>query len=464
VLPPRVESLGLEAADFVASCGLVLDEWQRLVLEDALGIDNRGKWAAFEVGLVVPRQNGKGSVLEARELAGLFLLGEKLILHSAHEFKTSQEAFRRVLSLVDNTDHLRKRVKRIRTSHGEEGIELLDGARLRFVARSTGSGRGFTGDCVILDEAYNLGPAAMAALLPTMSSVPNPQLWYTSSSGTVLSEQLRAVRERAVGDAPGRLCYLEWSAPAEARLSPQDPEWAWMSNPSMGIRIPEEFVDAERNALSSAMDDFCRERLGLFDQVAGVDGVPLQRWAECGDSQSVLTGKMAFAVDMPWNRRSATVVAAGLNAAGLPHVEIVALRDGTSWVVPFLADLCARNNPVAVTLDPSGPAGSLLADLTQAGVPVTGTAGRAYGQACGAFLDAVLEGRIRHRNERALDDAVSGAIKRFTSDQFIWDRKSGMDISPLVAATLARWAFTASPTETAPGFVDLSEFMDDDDW
>jgi hypothetical protein len=100
----------------------------------------------------------QGRILEARELAGLFLFGEQLILHSAHEFKTAQEAFRRVLGLIQNTPDLDKLVSRVRTSHGEEGVELRNGARLRFVARSTGSGRGFSGDVVILDEAYNLGP------------------------------------------------------------------------------------------------------------------------------------------------------------------------------------------------------------------------------------------------------------------------------------------------------------------
>ena len=34
-----------------------------------------GNWSAFEVGVNVPRQNGKGGIIEARELAGLFLLG-----------------------------------------------------------------------------------------------------------------------------------------------------------------------------------------------------------------------------------------------------------------------------------------------------------------------------------------------------------------------------------------------------
>ena len=65
-----------------------------------------GKWAAFEVGLIVARQNGKGTVLEALELAALFLFPDvRLILHSAHEFKTAQEAFLRVRALIeDNPD------------------------------------------------------------------------------------------------------------------------------------------------------------------------------------------------------------------------------------------------------------------------------------------------------------------------------------------------------------------------
>ena len=175
------------------------------------------KWSAFEVGLVTPRQNGKNGILEARELAGLFLFGERLILHSAHEFKTAQEAFRRVMFLVENNDDLRKRVARVRTSHGEEGIELRDGARLRFIARSTGSGRGFSADCVILDESYALSSEAMGALLPTLSALPNPQVWYTSSAGKRDSTQLMMIRDRGrAGGDPG-LAYFEWSAPLNAR-------------------------------------------------------------------------------------------------------------------------------------------------------------------------------------------------------------------------------------------------------
>jgi hypothetical protein len=70
-VPPYVSSAGREAVELAALAGLELDEWQAFVLEHALGERADGRWAAFEVGVLVPRQNGKGGILEARELAGL---------------------------------------------------------------------------------------------------------------------------------------------------------------------------------------------------------------------------------------------------------------------------------------------------------------------------------------------------------------------------------------------------------
>src|SRR6185437_5906810 len=75
-VPPFVSTLGREAIELAAVAGLNLDPWQQLVLLDSLGQRPDGRWAAFEVGLVVARQNGKDSILEAMEIAGLFLFGE----------------------------------------------------------------------------------------------------------------------------------------------------------------------------------------------------------------------------------------------------------------------------------------------------------------------------------------------------------------------------------------------------
>jgi phage terminase large subunit-like protein len=267
-LPPFDDAdSGARAVRLAALAGMRLDPWQELVLE--AGLRRRGaKWAAFEVCLILARQNGKGTVLEALELAALFLLPDvRLILHSAHEFKTAAEAFLRVRALIEDRPDFERQVARIRTAAGAEAVELKDGKRLRFVARSSGSGRGFTSDLVILDEAYKLGDQEMAALLPTLSARPDPQVWYTSTAGNRDSVQLGRVRERGVAaGGAASLAFLEWSA--EETADPADPvTWA-QANPGLGRRIAVDYIERERSAL--APEAFARERLSIGDYpVAG---------------------------------------------------------------------------------------------------------------------------------------------------------------------------------------------------
>ena len=102
---PRFRSAGRgsagkarEVLELAERVGLELAPWQASFVRDALAVDRAGRWVRREAGLVCPRQNGKGRVLEAIELGALFVLEEELTLHSAHEFKTATEAFRRVWS------------------------------------------------------------------------------------------------------------------------------------------------------------------------------------------------------------------------------------------------------------------------------------------------------------------------------------------------------------------------------
>ena len=202
---------GAEAVELAEAAGLHLDPWQQHVLEVALNEAADGRWAAFEVCLLVARQNGKGSILEALELAALFTLRLPLTLATAHEFKTAKDAFRRVSGIIKANDFLFSRVAAMPRNPSEFGIDLLTGERLRFIARSSGSGRGYTADLVIIDEAFRLDGGAMAALLPTLSAAPNPMIWYASSAPMSTSEQLHAVRRRALtavsGGDPGRLAF-----------------------------------------------------------------------------------------------------------------------------------------------------------------------------------------------------------------------------------------------------------------
>ena len=288
-VPAADWSEGDRAADLAALAGLELDPWQRRVLD--LGLGRRdGKWAAFEVCLIVARQNGKGAILEALELAALFLFDDvRLILHSAHEFKTAAEAFLRIRALIEDRPEFERRVARVRTAAGAEAIELRNGKRLRFVARSSGSGRGFSSDLVILDEAYKLGSQEMAALLPTLSARPDPQVWYTSTAGNLDSAQLGHVRGRGVSGDNRSLAFMEWSVDP-GNYDPADPAQWGMANPGMACgRITADYIERERAALDS--EAFARERLSVGDYpVAGAGEwtvVTQDAWGACAASGPV---------------------------------------------------------------------------------------------------------------------------------------------------------------------------------
>jgi hypothetical protein len=437
---PKVSrSAAEEAIELAADAGLILDPAQQLVFYDALGVRDDDKWASFEVAVVEPRQNGKGVLIEARELAGLYLFGEELLMHSAHEFKTAYEGFRRITSLIEDNPELSRKIKIIRTGAGDQSIELKTGQRLRFVARSRHSGRGFSGDVVFLDEAYNLSSETMAALLPTLSARPNPQLWYTSSAPLPLegSDVLRRVCKRGRNGSTERMAYFEWCADRDAALD--DPAaWA-QANPALGLRIDPEFVRAELEVLGP--DEFARERLGIWsedDQNARV--MPVEVWAACFDEGSGLTGPLSYALDVSPDRVwSSIVVAAESDRGDAVHVELVDRRRGTGWLTERAVELQQKwGGKFAVAK--GSPAWSLKEDLEAARVDLLPISTEEHSQACGDLYDAVIEHRLRHIGQDELDAAVAGADRRFYGDAWLWSRKtSSVDISPLVAVTLAHW-------------------------
>jgi hypothetical protein len=481
IAPPYVSSAGPEVVKLAARAGLVLDPWQETELQDALGERADGMWAAFEVAEIVARQNGKGGIIEARVLGGLFLLGERLIMYSAHEFKTAQEMFKRIEALIAGTPEFSRRVKMVSRSKGDEGIELFPtkqcprGQRLRFLARSNGSGRGFTGDCNIWDESQNLTEASVDAMLPTMSAVPNPQLWYAGSApdkDLAPCDQIARVRRRAKSGTARRLAYSEWSADPCTEMckkdcdqhdDPADPKvWA-KTNPALGIRITEEFVAGEHESMSAK--GFARERLSVGNwptEGASWDVISEAAWTAVADPTSKAADPIAFAIDVNPERTAASIAVAGQREDGLTHVEIVAHQAGTSWVVEWIEERIKRWKPCAIALDAGSPAGSLVASFDEAKIELTMPTTRQVGQACGAFYDGVVpqEGQpatVRHRPHPSLTAAVSGAAKRPLGDAWAWNRRGpSVDISPLVAVTLARWAFATRereekrPPATAP--------------
>lgn len=470
-VPNYASSAGDEAIKLAATAGLILDGWQGDFLADALGETEDGLWAAFEAGLIVSRQNGKGSVLEARVLAGMLLFGERVILWSAHETKTAFEAFRRCEELFMGDPELKKLVKNIHRSNGSEGIELRNGARLRFVARTKGSGRGFSADLVILDEAYALTAEQMSALIPTLSSRRNPQIWYTSSPPLdgLTGEQLFALRARA-GRGDANLCWYDYGIAGDLdsldEIDLADPDLWAEANPSMGMLrengsqgVSLAFITREFATMNPV--DFARERLGIWPRqvTSGAGVIDPKVWESLADPQTRPTD-IAFAVDVNPARTHAAIVAVGLRPGEDDpqryQMAVIDYRPGTDWVPGRMAELKARWNPVGIALDTKGPGGSLLIDLAKVkivpgedpermlrGELVVPTAPQ-IAQAFGLFVDAVRQNLLWHSNDPVLNQALAGAVTRPLSGGMTWDRgKAGADICPLVAATVAYWAFVA---------------------
>jgi len=470
--PPSVSSAGQEAIDLAARAGLKLDPWQQHILRVGMGEKPDGSWSAPEVAINLPRQNGKGGVIEARVLWGLFIGGEKQILLSAHEFKTTMNTMKRIERLIRGCPDLHKRVKAYHKTVGREGIELHDGRELKYIARSRGSGRGFTSDCVIFDECMILGDDSMSALAPTTEAVENSQLWFLGSAGIgAPSQQLGRLRARAMaalesGTLDPVLAYFEWSITPHLAECPRgctehddiDSVASLLkANPAVGYRLQVEKSMHRRLTMGDAL--YARERLGVgdypSDQAATWQVIGEEAWRALAVTDAERSGTVAFAIDVTPERSHAAICAAFPWRGGV-HVTVVDHRPGVGWVVERAKELHAKWEPRCWVVDPASAAGSLIDDLEDEddglGVEVVKPKAREMAAACGQFYDAVADQSLTHFDEAPLASALAGAQKRTLGDSWAWARRIvSVDISPLVAATEAKWGLGAEVEDKRSG-------------
>lgn len=455
-LPPGIcSTAGDEAVELAEACGLVLDPWQRGHVRAMLAQrrdDEVLRWAAMENASIVARQNGKGGIITALELHFLFLERVPVVLHTAHEVPTAKEGFGRLLEVVDGTDELRRQVVRVSRARGDEALELTGGRRLLVKARTAGAGRGLSVPVLVWDEAYALTDEQIAAQLPILAAMPNPWVGYFSSPELESSAQLHRLRRRALSGDGGRLCYLAHGAnPADyggrqsaawaaARLDPR--VWA-MGNPALGIRVRHDTLAVLARTMPP--DQFDREILGVPDDPPEAGGAALStdRWQLLADRASEWVGRPAGAVDVSPDGRCSLVLA-GRRADGRRHVELVDNRAGTGWVAAERARLTEQYRVHVWVRDPQSAAVQLEGEWRD-------LKAREWAEASAGFVRAVqdevpeaeqLRWRCAAELRPALVSAVGAAVMRNRADGGqVWARrKSGADISPVVAATLGWWA------------------------
>ena len=461
LVPPAPMTAGDDAIDLAAVAGLTLDPWQEHVVRAALRERADGKWAAFEVGLIVPRQNGKNAILEAVELNAAIYTRDQLIVHSAHDASTALSAFQKLKRRIQDTPSLLKRVRGyrpdvrdlddisgFRLSNQERGIHFKNGSQIVYRTRTSGGGRGLTGDLVVIDEAYALTNEQIAALLPTMAARSvegNPQIWYTSSAGLATSDFLAGLRKRGTeGIGADRLAYFEWAAPRDS--DPQDRNSWYLANPGLGIRISEEYVASEYAAFLSGDQDgglagFNRERRGIWEEESDARFITddmldaTLRPAEQVEDVEIL----AFGVDVSPRRDIASIALAGFLPDGSIGVTLVDRRAGTSWLPHRLGELRAQWEPVGIAAMGGSVVEDMLPQMRRNSVGLRLVTWKKYAQACARFYDDLLENRLHHSGQTEVLDAFKNVTSRGSKDGlWTWSRVDKVeDITPVVAMTLA---------------------------
>lgn len=437
-----------------------LDPAQRLAVEVMMAESAEGRWAAATTGREMPRQNGKGDEIEVVELWGLVQRSEA-ILHTVHDaVLLASQAQQRMLGVLEGHGDLRRLVKRKWQGTGQQMIETRNGGVIWYRTRTGGGGRGVDDiDRLVVDEAQHATEEHLAAVAPTLLANSNPQL---NAMGTAAlagrSDWWWSVRKRALSPDPGAFGYVGHTAEVvyldgEGRVvqlpvDVQDRSLWLRSNPAIRAGRGQGMAFLEEQLRRLGPKSFAQEHLGVWDPEPGSAGmvIPLVDWQACSDPVSTFVGEPVIAFDVTPDRTSGSIAAAGLRADGLPHVEVVAVAGGTGWMPARLVELKEKHKPSRVVADALMGA-SIAADCKTLGLDVELLSAKDHAQACQGIFDKAVEHRFRHRTESVLDAALAGAVKRDMGDgAWLWSRKNSLvDISPLIAVTLAMWAASEKP-------------------
>jgi hypothetical protein len=458
--------------------------WQRWLLIHALELRPDGRFRFRTILILVARQNGKTTLIEVKNLWKMFVLQVPLVIGTAQNLDISEESWDKACEIVEGIPELAAEIEHVDKTNGKKALKLAHGSRWKIAAASRKGGRGLSGDDVNLDELReHQNWDAWGAVTKTTMARAKAQIWGFSNAGDDKSLVLNSLQEKARAaaenpDLDPTLGLFEWSGPddlactcdreddephaLDCRL--QDPEIQAQANPSLGY--PQ---GISHEALASALatdpvqiyltECMCVRVRSLTEPRVIAEDL----WLSLADTDSHPGRDIAIAVDVEPNRRNSSIAIYGPRADGKGHVELIAYRPGTAWLVPALVRLKELRKPVAIAIDTKGPAGSLLPKLTAAGITVPESADEPrrgdltvpqaadVASAWGGFLDAVTEDDLRHRDQAPLTGAVGNAkVRKIGEAEGLARRTSIGDISPLVAGTLARWAYITRIDKIVP--------------
>lgn len=458
--PPRVDSDGKGAAMLMEKYMNRLDKWQEDILDCWLGKDRNGAYTCMSAGLSVPRQNGKNFCIEARELYGLIITGER-ILHTAHQVRTSKRSFRRLVKVFtdDRYPELKALVVNIRYTNGEEAISLSNGGCIEYCSRSKNTARGFDGiSLVVFDEAQDLQDDQIESILSTLSAstTGTRQIIYTGTPpypnclGTVFRRFRSSIIQSNGENANKVNAWHEWSVAGKLEeIDITDRSLLYDCNPALGTRITEEFVkNAELKTLSK--DGYCRERLGLWVDLPTEKQEPpaldLEKWKACASMAEKPTGKTAYGVKFSADGAEVCLCGAVIDQDGIARIELINRQltgNGLQWLASWLNERYKVAS--CVVLDGRYGVDVLIEKISDVWALKTSkikASSLDVVAAASMLMNEVIEGTVTwYGKQDDLDHSATTSVKRSIGRGFGF---GGEDSAPIEACALALWGARTS--------------------
>lgn len=427
--------------------------WQRQVADVALEIEpSTGEWAYGTVVIVVPRQAGKTTLIHSASTHRAITGEDRGVWYTAQTRQDARDNWLQAVKRLRRSP-LKSLIK-VRESNGSEGVTFPTGSEYRVFAPGEDALHGKATHMVTVDEGWAFddtrGDELLQAIIPTFTTVPG-QLWIPSAAGTGRSTWLQGLvdtgRMMVEAGRTDTVAFFYWGIADD--IDPTDLGAVALAHPGYGYTLrPAGLIQA---ASTMKPGEFARA-YGSRWTGAGERVIPALLWLSAAAPSVPLPARFAIAFDVALDDHDAAVAIAWRDPdTGRAHVELADVRDGASWAVGRLAQLVDDHDPAALAFDHFGPAIAHGAALARAGVEATGLTTDQYVTACATFLSELVAGTLTYTPHPALDAAVEAATRRPVGDRWAWGRRTSTStIAPLVAATIAVWAFDNAPPAPAP--------------
>lgn len=470
----------VQSIDSFAGEPLELEPWQLGFMGEALAVEEDGAPFWRSVILVVPRKNGKSSLLAAYALYHAAEdEGQPEVLLSASSDKQAGRLFTYAVSFVRRSPYLDGLFHK-REYIGE--LARVDGdAKLNRMASKPGSAHGANPSLVIVDELHAFTTPSLKAFWEAQTTAGgarrNSQVFSITTEGeahlrddSILGRLVD--RNEADGEVErphagltvsrnfdARVLVYRYSAPSRDR---KDLAAVRLANPASWVS--DEYL--RRQSVNPELSDAAFLQLHACVAADSEDAfITGDQWdAAAGDlaagqggavgidgSYSYDTTVVAWARPAPDGRIdvSCRVFSARYDA---PHHELHNGKIDFAAVEAYTVDTVGRGGVLEVAFDPRfmGRSAELIAEQSRATVFAVEPTSRHMRDALATFHRLVLEGVVRHDGDKVVRSHVMAAVA--TRDDSGWrvsKRKQSRPIDAVPAMAMAVWraAQAAHPYE-----------------